>query len=220
MGPLIIGEDSQTAIDYCTLAEVEAYSGIDFSDGLGPTDSQIATMISNASRLIDAYIGEQQAGTLGVEEYFDTVYFGSHIVLGIRPVQSISSIITTKGDGTTDETLINSRNRNDGDYWLANGGAGIVRFNGEFGETIVNRLKVTYIAGNTSPPPKVKMATIFMVVKQACRAAFNDENCTDRVKEMWTRLYDTTSDELDWLMKELKKEQSIGVATFGLNGAY
>jgi hypothetical protein len=220
MGPLIIGEASQTAIDYCTLADIEAYSGVTFSDGIGPTESEIATMISNASRLIDAYIGEQQAGQLGVEEWFDTVYFGSHIVLGIRPVQSITSIISTKGDGSTDETLVQSRARDSGDYWLSNGGAGIVRFNGMWGEQVLNRMKVTYVAGNTSPPAKVKMATIFMVVKQAARAALNDENCMDRIKEMWERLLDTTSQELDWLMRELKKEQLVGVATFGTGGAY
>ena len=40
------------ATDYCTLAEVEAYAGVDFSEGIGPTDSQIATMITTASRLL------------------------------------------------------------------------------------------------------------------------------------------------------------------------
>ena len=55
-------------------------------------------MISNASRFIDAYLGAQQAGTVTVEEWFDTTFFGQHIVCGIRPVQSISSIKEVKGD--------------------------------------------------------------------------------------------------------------------------
>ena len=51
-----------TAIDYCTLAEVETYAGINFSDGIGPTDSELATMITNASRMVDAYAADNWRG--------------------------------------------------------------------------------------------------------------------------------------------------------------
>ena len=54
MGQLIVDETITSAIDYCTLADIEAYCGVDFSDGIGPSESQIVTMIGNASRLVDA----------------------------------------------------------------------------------------------------------------------------------------------------------------------
>lgn len=219
MGPLIIGEESQTALDYCTLADVEAYAGVDFSAGIGPTDSQIATLISNASRFIDAYLGAQQAGTVTVEEWFDTTFFGQHIVCGIRPVQSITSIQEVKGD-LEELTMTQSRSRDDGDYWLGDSDAGIIRFNMKFGETLNNRLKVTYIAGNSAPPAMVKLATILMVVRNASRAALNDENCLDRIKDMWMNLQSSVQSELDFVLRELAKEKLVGVATFGNSGAY
>jgi len=219
MGPLIIGDSAGTAIDYCTLADVELYAGVDFSDGMGPTDSQIATMISNYSRMIDAYLGVQQASTVSVEEWFDTKCFGEHIVLGLRPVQSITSILEVKGDGTT-IALVQGRNRNDEDYWLQNSDAGIVRFGAEWGETLNNRLKVTYVAGNTTVPPMVKQAVILMCVRASSRSALNDENCLDRIAAMWERLEIGAQKELDWVMSELKPQKLVGVATFGLNGAY
>jgi len=219
MGPLIISQGSQTALDYCTLADVETYAGVDFSLGIGPSDSQIATMISNASRFIDSYLGAQQAGTVTVEEWFDTTFFGQHIVCGIRPVQSISSIKEVKGD-LEEITMTQSRSRDDGDYWLGDSDAGIIRFNMKFAETLNNRLKVTYIAGNLAPPSMVKMATILMVTRNCARAALNDENCLDRIKDMWLNLQASVQNELDFIMRELAKEKLIGVATFGNNGAY
>ena len=70
-----------TAIDYCTLADVEAYSGVNFSDGIGPTDSEIATMITNASRMVDTYAGIQLAGTEDLVEYQDASRLMQHLVL-------------------------------------------------------------------------------------------------------------------------------------------
>ena len=94
MGQLIVDEGATSAIDYCTLADVEAYTGVDFSEGIGATDAQIALMISNASRLVDAYAGTQVAGTVGVTEYFDINGWTKHLVMGIRPVTSITNIYT------------------------------------------------------------------------------------------------------------------------------
>ena len=57
------------AMDYCTLADVEAYCGVNFSDGIGPSDTEINTiLIPNASRLLDDYAGRQLAGTTTVTE--------------------------------------------------------------------------------------------------------------------------------------------------------
>jgi len=219
-GPLIIGQATDTALDYCTLADVETYAGVDFSEGIGPTDSQIATMISNASRVIDAYLGTQQASTVSVEEWIDSTVFGEHAVLGLRPVASITKIEEYDGSGTVSYTLVQGRNRDTDDYWLHNPEAGIIRFNSYLGERVKNLLKVSYVSGNTEVPAMVKMATILMVCRNAARAALNDENCMDRVKDMWYRLEDNTNKELDWFLNELKKQKLVGVATFGLKGNY
>ena len=37
LGPLIVDTSTVTYLDYCTVAEVEAYSGIDFTLGVGPS---------------------------------------------------------------------------------------------------------------------------------------------------------------------------------------
>ena len=220
MGPLIIGQATDTALDYCTLSDVETYAGVDFSEGIGPTDSQIATMISNASRVLDAYLGTQQASTVTVEEWIDTKFFGEHAVMGLRPVASVTKIEEYDGAGTVVKTLEQGRVRDTDDYWLHNPEAGIIRFTGYFGENINNLLKVTYVSGNTTVPAMVKMATILMVCRNAARAAMNDENCMDRIKDMWVRLEGNTQSELDWFLRELRKEKLVGVATFGLKGAY
>jgi hypothetical protein len=220
MGPLIIGQASETALDYCTLADVETYAGVDFSEGIGPSDSQIATMISNASRVLDAYLGTQQASTVTVEEWIDSTTFGEHAVMGLRPVASVTKIEEVDGAGVVVKTLLQGRDRDSDEYWLHNPEAGIIRFQSYFGGKIKNFLKVTYVSGNTTVPAMVKMACILMVCRNAARAALNDENCMDRIKDMWARLEDNTQSELDWFLKQLRKEKLVGVATFGMKGAY
>lgn len=221
MGGLIIDGSSQTELDYCTLAEVEAYAGVNFSDGIGPTDSQIATMISQASRMMDVYAGKQIAGQLGVTEYFDIHYSTQHIVLSQRPVASITTLHSVNDSGT--ETLMTQgRVRNTDDYWLADQEAGIVRFHGKYfnEETGKQALKVNYISGEVDPPANVKMATILWVVRAAARAAMNDENCMERIKEMWSRLLRSTESELEFWLETVKKTEPVAVATFGLEGGY
>jgi hypothetical protein len=223
MGGLIIDESSQTALDYCTVADVENYIGMDFTtsaDGMGPTEAQIATMISNASRMIDTYAGRQIAGQLAVTEYFDMNNAQRHIVLGLRPVASITNAFTVNDSGT-ETTLEQGRVRNDDDYWLADQEAGIVRFHGAFQDDIgPASLKVVYISGETSAPADAKMATILWVVRAAARATLNDENCMERVKEMWSRLLKSTDSELDFWLRQIREDSPVGVATFGLKGAY
>jgi plasmid maintenance system antidote protein VapI len=64
------------------------------------------------------------------------------------------------------------------------------------------------------------MATILMVTRNCARAALNDENCLDRIKDMWLNLQASVQNELDFIMRELAKEKLVGVATFGNSGAY
>ena len=121
-----------TAIDYCTLAEVETYAGINFSDGIGPTDDEIATMITNASRMVDAYAGRQLAGTETHVEYQDSTERMRHLVLRNRPVVSVASLEETKSDGST-TTLVEGRTRGDSDWWLDDAQSGIIRFHNAAG---------------------------------------------------------------------------------------
>jgi len=202
------------ATDYCTLAEVEAYSGVDFSEGIGPTDVQIGTMISNASRLMDAYAGHQFAGVETHTEYFDTAFGLASLTCGERPVVSITSIHSLSPSGA--ETLLDEgRIPNNDDYYLADAESGLVRFHYAFTESFACRLKVIYDAGATTPPADVKMATILHVVRSAARAAMNDENCMERVKEFWKELIRDTEREYKELLEKVKSHTKVGVATWG-----
>lgn len=208
-----------TAIDYCTLAEVETYAGINFSDGIGPTDSEIATMITNASRMVDAYAGRQLAGTESHVEYFDSTTRLQHLVLSNRPVVSVASVEETKSDGSL-TTLVEGRNR-DGvhKWWLDDATSGIIRFHNRIGLDAKQLFKVSYTAGSTEPPIEAKMATILLVVRQAARAALNDENCGERVKEMWRPLLASTESEYKEMLDRVKRNALSAVSVFGNGGA-
>lgn len=208
-----------TAIDYCTLAEVEAYSGVNFSDGIGPTDAEIATMITNASRLVDTYAGRQIAGTQDQVQYFDSTARLKHLVLGNRPIVSVTSVEEVKSDGTT-TALTNGRNR-DGvdDWWLDDAESGIIRFHSAIGIDALQFFKVTYVSGRTAPTMTAKMATIMLVVRQAARAALNDENCEERIKQFWSRLLDSSEKEYREMLDRVKRDALVGVSVFGNGGA-
>ena len=219
LGPLVVDESTVTYLDYCTLAEVETYIGVNFSDGIGPTDTQIATMITNASRLIDTYAGTQIGGTATATEYFDVTPKMEHLVLSGRPCRSITSIAEVSDSGT-ETALVQGRVRNTDDYFLHDQTAGIVRFLLPFDIQEKQRLKVVYVFGNSTIPAEVKMATIMMVARNAARAALNDENCMERVKEMWMKLLASTEADLKEYLDLVKRGSLVGVATFGLKGGY
>lgn len=219
LGPLIVDTSTVTYLDYCTVAEVEAYSGVDFTQGIGPSQTQIGTMITNASRIIDAYAGVQIAGTVTATEYFDVAVGQEHLVLSKRPVASITSIHEIKDDGS--ETLmVQGRVRNTDDYFLHDDNAGIVLFIDPFRLAEKQALKVVYVSGNSTIPAIAKMATIMLVTRNAARAALNDENNMERVKEMWTKLLATTEVELKEYLALLQEDAPVQVATLGLKGAY
>ena len=206
-------------IDYCSLADVEAYTGVNFSDGIGPTDAEIAVMITNASRLIDAYAGRQLAGTESRTDYFDVYLDTEHFVLKYRPVVSVTNAYTV-GDTGTLTTLVQTRNRSTGDYWLADPDAGIIRLHGRFGGELQQYVKVDYTAGEVAPPAFAKMACIMLVARQCARAALNDENCMERIKEMWSRLLRDSEKEYREYLDKVKSLSLVDVATFGMKGAY
>ena len=204
------------ALDYCTLADVEAYCGVNFSDGIGPTDSEIQTiLIPNASRYLDDFAGRQLAGTTTVAaEYHDIHFRQRHLVLNFRPIQTLTSIHTVDGDGTETE-LIQGRVRSTDDYWLEDGAAGLIRFNAAFTGDVPNRLKVAYTYGFTTVPIYAKMACITLVASQCARAAMNDENCMDRVKEMWRELLKSAQEDYRENLRHFKSHAQIGVGAYG-----
>lgn len=206
------------AIDYTTLAEVEAYAGVNFSDGIGPTDSEIAVMITNASRLVDAYAGVQLAGTEDHVEYHDSTVRMSHIVLRNRPVVTVASLSETKSDGSV-VALNEGRNRGTDDWWLDDSESGIIRLHAPAGLALKQLFKVTYTSGYTEAPIEAKMATIMLVVRQAARAALNDENCTDRIKEMWKTLLQSSESEYREMLDRVKSKALVAVSVYGNGGA-
>tara|TARA_Y100000592_G_C5475559_1_gene322087 strand:- start:2214 stop:2840 length:627 start_codon:yes stop_codon:yes gene_type:complete len=206
------------AIDYCTLAEVETYAGINFSDGIGPTDTQLADMITNASRLVDVYAGVQLAGTTDHVEYHDSTFRLQCLVLRNRPVVSVTSVEETKSDGST-IVMDEGRERADKDWWLDDAEAGIIRLHARAGVNAKQLFKVTYTSGYAAPPIEAKMATIMLVIRQAARAALNDENCADRIKEMWRPLLASTESEYREMLERVKAKSLSSVAVFGNGGA-
>ena len=209
-----------TAIDYCALADVETYSGVNFSDGIGPTDAQIATMITNASRMVDAYAGRQLAGLTTAIEYQDASRLQEHMVLGKRPISSVTSLSEIKSDGSLKE-LVMGRNRGgpSNDWWLDDSESGIIRFHGPVGISAKQFFKIEYVWGTVAPPIDAKMATIMLVVRQCARAAMNDENCSDRIKDLWRPLLATTDSEYKEMLDRVKRNAMVAVSVFGNGGA-
>lgn len=208
-----------SAIDYCTVAEVRTYSGLIDGNNIGPTDAELATMITNASRLVDMYAGRQLAGTVSHVEYHDSSFRMRHITLKNRPVASITSVEETKSDGTT--TVLDEGRNRDGtdDWWLDDAEAGVIRFHNRVGLDAIQLFKITYTSGVAAPPIEAKMATILLVVRQAARASLNDENSAERIKQFWRPLLDSTEKEYKEYLDKVKANSFMAVAVFGNGGA-
>jgi len=208
-----------SAIDYCTVAEVRTYSGLIDGNNIGPTDAELATMITNASRLVDMYAGRQLAGTISHIEYHDSTYRMTHIALKNKPIASITSVEETKSDGST--TVLEEGRKRDGtdDWWLDDSQAGIIRFHNRVGLDAINLFKISYTSGIASAPIEAKMATILLVIRQAARASLNDENSAERIKQFWRPLLDSTEKEYKEYLEKVKSNSFMAVSVFGNGGA-
>ena len=204
------------AEDYCTVSEVRDYIGIASDDGFGADDTAIGGFITNASRTVDAYALRQFASSESVVEWFDVAYGLQHLTLSKRPVASLTTVESIKGDGTS-TTLSIGRTRSDDHAYLEDGDAGIVRFHYPFTETLQQRIKITYTTGVAvgSIPAEVKMATIMLAARSTIRSALTDENCPERIKEMWERLLKSTETEYREMLELVKRHRTLGVAVFG-----
>lgn len=204
------------AEDYCTVSEVRNYIGIASSDGFGADDTAIGGFITNASRQVDAYALRQFASSESVVEFFDVAYGLQHMTLSKRPVASLTSVEEVNGEGGL-TTLSIGRVRETDHAYLEDGDAGIVAFHYPFTETLKQRIKITYTTGVAleNIPAEVKMATIMLAGRATIRSALTDENCPERIKEMWERLLKSTEAEYREMLELVKRHRSLGVAVFG-----
>lgn len=205
-----------TAEDYCTVAEVRNYIGIASSDSFGADDTAIGGFITNASRIVDAYALRQFASTESVVEWFDVSYGLQHLTLSKRPVASLTSVEEADGEGSLTALTI-GRARGTDHCYLEDGDAGIISFHYPFTETLKQRVKVSYTTGVVlgSIPAEVKMATIMIAGRSTIRSALTDENCPDRLKEMWMPLLKSTDSEVQEMLNLVKRHRSLDVAVFG-----
>lgn len=205
-----------TAESYCTVTDVRNYLGLESGDNMGPSDSVITGFISNASRTIDAYALRQFSGTENKVEWFDTAYGLQHLTLSARPVNSLTSVETADSSGNLSALTI-GRIRGTDSCFLSDQEAGIIQFFSPFSETLQQRIKVTYSTGRALAdiPAEVKQATILLAARAAIRATLIDENCSDRVKELWTPLLAATGQEYKEMLELVKRHRSLDVAVFG-----
>ena len=203
------------AEDYCTVADVRAYLGLSASDNMGPDDSTIASLITNSSRMIDAYAQRQFSSQESVVEYFDTAFGLQHLTLSKRPVASLTSVELTSNGSLT--ALSIGLNRTSDDCYLSDTDAGIVGFYHPFTEELRNRIKVSYTTGYllASIPAEVKQATILLTCRAVIRATLIDENCSERIKELWKPLLVATESEYKEMLDLVKAMKTTDVAVFG-----
>ena len=204
------------AESYCTFTDVRNYLGLESGNNMGPSDSVITGFISNASRTVDAYALRQFAGTEDKVQWFDTAYGLQHLTLSARPVNALTSVETADSSGNLTALTI-GRDRGTDSCFLADQDAGIIQFFSPFSETLQQRLKVTYSTGRAlaSIPAEVKQATILLAARATIRATLIDENCSDRVKELWTPLLASTGQEYKEMLELVKRHRSLDVAVFG-----
>ena len=209
-----------TAESYCTATDVRNYLGLESADNMGPSDSIITGFIANASRTIDAYALRQFSGTEDKVEWFDTAYGLQHLTLSARPVNTLTSVESADSSGNLTALTI-GRDRGTDSCFLADEEAGRIQFFSPFSETLQQRIKVTYSTGRAlgQIPAEVKQATILLAARATIRATLIDENCSDRVKELWTPLLAATSSEYKEMLELVKRHRSLDVAVFGEHSA-
>jgi len=204
-------------VDYCVETDIETYLGTTFDASSVPTSTQLATILTDVSRTIDNYARLTVSGvTSGHEEYFDARKGLDTIVLSKRPVTAITSIVTIGSDGNTDKTLDQGRAR-DGtdDYWLQNDASGIIRFHNKWDVNIRDYLKVTYSYGSATIPDDARRAAIMMACVRVLRAKMVDENCSERVRQVYGETLKTMKPEAEAALQAITNDRNIAVGVLG-----
>lgn len=204
-------------VDYCTESDIESYLGITIDTGTTPSTADVATIITDVSRTIDDYARRTLSGvTSGHVEYHDIANGLDTIVLSKRPVSEVTSIEKVGSDGEPEATLDQGRAR-DGtdDYWLQDAASGIIRFHNTFSTTIRDYLKVTYSYGSSDIPHEARTAAILMVCVRVTRAMMVDENCSERVRQVYAETLKALMPEAHEAMKAIKMDRNVGIGILG-----
>jgi len=204
-------------VDYCSESDIETYLGITIDTGTSPSSADVATIITDVSRTIDNYARRTLSGvTSGEVEYFDVHHGLDTIVLSKRPVSTITSIEKVGSDGDPEVTLDQGRAR-DGtdDYWLQDSEAGIVRFHDRWETEIRDYLKVTYSYGVATIPHKARTAAILMTCVRVVRTMMVDENCTERVRQVYSETLKALKPEAEAALNDISFDRNVSVGIMG-----
>lgn len=204
-------------VDYCTESDIETYLGITIDSGTTPTSSDVATIITDVSRTIDNYARRTLSGvTSGEVEYFDVRRGLDTIVLSKRPVNTVTSIEKIGTDGQPEVALDQGRARDGSDdYWLQDAEAGIIRFHSTWETEIRDYLKVTYSYGESSIPHTARTAAILMTCVRVVRTMMVDENCSERVRQVYSETLKALKPEAEAALKEITMDRNVGVGVLG-----
>ncbi len=204
-------------VDYCTESDIETYLGLTIDTGTTPSSSDVATIITDVSRTIDNYARRTLSGvTSGEVEYFDVHHGLDTIVLSKRPVSSVTSIEKIGTDGQPEVALDQGRAR-DGtdDYWLQDSDSGIIRFHSQWETEIRDYLKVTYSWGSAAIPHEARTAAILMTCVRVTRAMMVDDNCNERVRQVYGETLKALKPEAEAALKEITFNRNLGVGVLG-----
>ena len=204
-------------VDYCTESDIEAYLGFDIDTGTTPSTADVATIITDVSRTIDDYARRTLSGvTSGHVEYHDIAAGLDTIVLSKRPVSAITSIEKVGSNGESEATLAQGRARDGTDnYWLQDADAGIIRFHHKFSQRIRDYLKVTYDYGSSTIPHEARTAAILLSSVRVVRTMMIDENCTERVREVYAETLKALQPEATAALNRIQNNQHIGIGIMG-----
>ena len=204
-------------VDYCSETDIETYLGITIDSGTSPTSADVATIITDVSRTIDNYARRTLSGvTSGEVQYFDVHHGLDTIVLSKRPVSTITSIEKVGSDGDPEVALDQGRARDGSDdYWLQDSQAGVVRFHATWQTDIRDYLKVTYSYGATTIPHAARNAAILMACVRVVRTMMVDENCTERVRQVYGETLNALKPEAEAAMEDISSDRNISVGIMG-----
>ena len=149
-------------------------------------------------------------------EYCDVHHGLDTIVLSKRPVSTITSIEKVGSDGDPEVALDQGRAR-DGtdDYWLQDSDAGVVRFHATWQTDIRDYLKVIYSYGEATIPHSARTAAILMTCVRVVRAMMVDENCTERVRQVYSETLRALKPEAEAALKEITSDRNVSIGIMG-----
>ena len=160
-----------TAI-YVSVDDIEARLRTTFGTATEPTETQVTTWIEDAQDYIDELAGRTWQGTATEIEYQD--YNGGGVIITKKPgLQSVTTLEYTSDGGTTWNTIASTGYDLYTDYdtielttdTLSGSYPAIPRGN--------KKIRLTYVYGATSVPPRIKSLAEDMVVMDTVKSLVN-----------------------------------------------